>query len=66
MKIDLGVTPTDIIKQEAQRGPSEDLYTAHFPQYSPRSVALRAVLRDLGRIEVRGWPLKCLLVLLSD
>ena len=26
-----------VIKQEAQRGPSEDLNTAHFPQYSPRS-----------------------------
>ena len=60
------LTSRDRIKQEAQRGPSEDLNTAHFPQYSPRSVASRAVLRDLGRIEGRGWPLKCFLVLLSD
>ena len=60
------LTSRDRIKQEAQRGPSEDLNTAHFLQYSPRSVASRAVLRDLGRIEGRGWPLKCFLVLLSD
>ena len=53
-----------VLKQEAQRGPSEALNTARFPQYSPRSVASRAVLRDLGRIEGRGRPLKCFLVLL--
>ena len=32
----------------------------------PKSVASRAVLRDLGHIEGRGRLLKCFLVLLSD
>ena len=54
-----------ILKQEVQRGPSEDLNTADFPQYSLRSVASQAVLRDLGCIEGRGQTLKCFLVLLS-
>ena len=53
-----------VLKQDAQRGPSEALNTAHFPQYSPRSIASRAVLREMGRIEGQGQPLKCLLVLL--
>ena len=35
-------------------GTSEALNTAHFPQYSQRSVASRAVFRDLGHIEGRG------------
>ena len=38
----------------------------HIPQYSPRSIASRDVLRNLGRIEERGQTLKCFLVLLSD
>ena len=72
MKMDVGMNhppekvAQNVLKQEALQGPSEDLNTAHFPQYKPRSVASRAVLRDLGSIEVRGWPLKCFLVLLSD
>ena len=45
-----------ILKQEAQRGPSEAINTAHVHQYSPRSVASRAVLMELGRIDGRGWP----------
>ena len=56
----------DIVKQEAQRGPSEAVNTAHVRQYNPRSVASRVVLTDLGRIDGRGRPLKCFLVLLSD
>ena len=56
----------EVLKQEAQGGPSEDLTTAHFPKYSLRSVASRAVLRDLGQIEGEGRPLKCFLVLLFD
>ena len=55
-----------IMKQEAQRGSSMALNTAHVHQYSPICVASRAVLRHLGRIEDRGRPLKCFLVLLSD
>ena len=55
-----------ILKQEALQGPSEAVNTAHVRQYSPRSVASRAVLTDLGRIDGRGRPLKCFLVLLSD
>ena len=47
-------------------GASDALNTAHIPQYSPRSIASRDVLRDLGRIEERGQTLKCFLVLLSD
>ena len=55
-----------IMKQEAQRGSSEALNTAHVHQYGPICVASRAVLRHLGRIEDRGRTLKCFLVLLSD
>ena len=68
MKMDVGMNhppekvAQNVLKQEAQRGPSEDFNMAQIPQYSPRSVASRAVLRDLGLIEVRGWPLKCFLV----
>ena len=36
----------DTMKQEAQRRPSEDLNTAHYPQYIEGFV-----LRDLGHIE---------------
>ena len=56
----------EILKQEAQRGPSEAVNTAHVHQYNPRSVASRVVLTDVGRIDGRGRPLKCFLVLLSD
>ena len=57
---------SQILKQEAERGPSEALNTANFSQYIPGSVASRIVLRYLGRIEGRGRPLKCFMVLLSD
>ena len=40
-----------VLKQEAQRGLSETVNTAYFPQFSSRRVASRAVLRDLGLIE---------------
>ena len=38
------------IKQEAQRGSSEDFNTTHFPQYNPGSVALSDLLSDLGKV----------------
>ena len=47
-----------ILKQEIQKGLSDDLNIAHSPQYSPGSVPLRAVLRDLGRIEGQGTGFK--------
>ena len=40
-----------MLNQEAQRGLSEAVHTAHFRHYNPRSVASRAVEIDVSRID---------------
>ena len=47
-----------IVKPRSTDGDAEALNTAHFTQYSPRSISSRAVLCDLGGIEGRGRLLR--------